>query len=58
MVNNVPCEECGDCGERYFQAEALKNIEKKFNDTRFAKDLIGRKSMSEVTLPREEFEEI
>jgi YgiT-type zinc finger domain-containing protein len=24
IVNNVPCEECEYCGERYFKAEALK----------------------------------
>ena len=30
IVNNVPCEECEYCGERYFKAEILKAIESDF----------------------------
>ncbi len=27
VVENVPCEECGFCGERYYKADVLKQIE-------------------------------
>ena len=27
FVNNVPCVECAFCGEQYFEAKVLKQIE-------------------------------
>ncbi|MCP4150257.1 MAG: type II toxin-antitoxin system MqsA family antitoxin [bacterium] len=30
LVENVPCEECTYCGERYYEAVTLKKIEKDF----------------------------
>ena len=54
VVNNVPCEECEYCGEQYFKAEALKKIEKEFNNIYFS----GKKVKKEVKVPVEEFVEI
>jgi YgiT-type zinc finger domain-containing protein len=30
IVRDVPCEVCLHCGERYYPAEALLNVEKRF----------------------------
>ncbi len=30
IVNNTPCEECEFCGEQYFKASVLKQIETDF----------------------------
>jgi YgiT-type zinc finger domain-containing protein len=30
IVRNVPCEVCLHCGERYYPAEALLSVEKRF----------------------------
>jgi YgiT-type zinc finger domain-containing protein len=54
VVNNVPCEECEFCGEQYFEAEALKKIEKEFNEIYQR----GKKARKEVTVPIEEFVDI
>lgn len=27
IVKNVPCEECSDCGEKYFSDEVMKKLE-------------------------------
>jgi hypothetical protein len=31
-VNDVPCRQCGYCGEHYFGGQVLRHTEKKFND--------------------------
>lgn len=54
IVNNVPCEECEYCGEQYFEAEALKKIEKDFMDIYFSK----KKTRRKINVPIEEFLEI
>jgi YgiT-type zinc finger domain-containing protein len=54
MVNNVPCEECENCGEQYFKAEVLKKIEKEFNAIYSS----GKKARSEIKIPVEEFVDI
>ena len=51
MVNDVPCEECDFCGEQYFKAEALKKIERDYNDIY----LSGKKVIKQITIPVEEF---
>ena len=51
MVNDVPCEECDFCGEQYFKSEALKKIERDYNDIY----LSGKKVIKQITIPVEEF---
>ncbi len=51
IVSGVPCEECTYCGERYYQAKVLRQIEDNF-------DLIekGKKRPRKaITVPVEEF---
>jgi len=31
MIDDVPCEQCEFCGEQYFEARVLKNIEMEFD---------------------------
>ena len=31
IVKNVPCEECGQCGEKYFTEEVAEKLEKIIN---------------------------
>ena len=54
VVNNVPCEECEYCGEKYYKSEVLKKIEKDFNDIYF----LGKKVKKELKVPVEEYIEI
>ncbi|MBI5141743.1 MAG: YgiT-type zinc finger protein [Nitrospirae bacterium] len=54
VVNNVPCEECEYCGERYFRAHDLKRIEKDF----FAIYEHGKKAARKISVPVEEFVEL
>lgn len=51
IMNNVPCEECDFCGEQYFEAGALKKIEKAFFDIHQS----GKKAAKEISVPVEEF---
>ncbi|MBF0316948.1 MAG: YgiT-type zinc finger protein [Nitrospirae bacterium] len=53
IVNSVPCQECGFCGEQYFEAAVLKKIEKDFHDIYFH----GRAVEQEIKVPVEEFVE-
>jgi len=53
-VNNVPCEECEYCGERYFKADVLKTIEKEFVKIFSAK----KKPKKQLRVPVEEFAEL
>ncbi len=50
-VNNVPCEECTYCGERYYLAPVIKRIEREFAAIHHG----GKKPEAEVTMPMEEF---
>ena len=54
MVNNVPCEECEYCGERYFKGVDLEKIETDFRAIYSS----GKKVKKEVAVPVEEFAEI
>ncbi|SIQ11418.1 YgiT-type zinc finger domain-containing protein [Alkalispirochaeta americana] len=53
VVNNVPCEECNSCGERYYAAKNLKRIEAEFE----ALERGEKTARQEVTVPVEEFAE-
>lgn len=54
IVNEVPCEQCDYCGEQYFQANVLKQIEKEFEFIyRY-----GKKVNRELRVPVEQFSEI
>lgn len=51
IVNDVPCEECEYCGEQYFKAEVLKQIEDDFNQV-----YAGRKvPLQRLLIPMESF---
>ena len=53
VVNNVPCEECSGCGERYYDASVLRQIEAEFDAiTRGEKD-----PRHELIVPVEEYSE-
>lgn len=54
IVDDVPCEQCEYCGEQYFKASVLKQIEKEFN----AIYLHGKKVKKELTIPLTQFFEI
>ena len=54
LVNNVPCEECEYCGERYFKAVVLKKVEKDFHDIYSS----GKRVKKQVKMPVEDFVEI
>ena len=34
IVKNVPCEECSECGEKYFSDEVMEKLEKIVNKAR------------------------
>ena len=50
IVNNVPCYQCEYCGEKYFEAKVVKQIEKEF----FAIQN-GKKIPQEISVPVEDF---
>ncbi len=52
IVNHVPCQQCDYCGEKYFEARVLKQIEMEF----FAIQK-GKKSSHEISVPIEDFEQ-
>lgn len=54
LVENVPCEECEYCGEKYFEAEVLKKIEQEYLE--IYKN--GKKVKKEVSVPVEEYFEL
>jgi YgiT-type zinc finger domain-containing protein len=51
IVDDVPCEQCEFCGEKYFSAEVLKKIENDFFEVHSAR----RKPQSEILVPVEHF---
>ncbi|MEA2013677.1 MAG: type II toxin-antitoxin system MqsA family antitoxin [Verrucomicrobiota bacterium] len=53
IVENVPCEECDYCGERYYKASVIKKIEEDFNNIHYH----GVKSKRELHVPVENFSE-
>ncbi|MBM4312237.1 MAG: YgiT-type zinc finger protein [Deltaproteobacteria bacterium] len=54
LVNNVPCEQCEFCGEKYFKAQVLRNIELDFKKIYSA----GKKAKKELKVPVEEYKEV
>ncbi|HEY83848.1 MAG TPA: type II toxin-antitoxin system MqsA family antitoxin [Chloroflexi bacterium] len=52
LVNEVPCEKCEYCGEQYFEAKVLKEIEQIFMDIHFA----GKETRKTIQVPVTEFE--
>lgn len=54
VVNEVPCEECDFCGERYYEAATLKKIEHAFEEISRS----GKKTSKEINVPVEEFAEL
>ena len=54
IVDNVPCEECEYCGERYFKSTVMKKIEKDFVDI-YAN---GKELRKRIEVPVEEFAEL
>ena len=50
----MPCEECGYCGEQYFQAQSLKKIEADFNNIYIS----GKRPKKKIQVPVEEFMDI
>jgi YgiT-type zinc finger domain-containing protein len=54
VVNNVPCEECEFCGERYYKADVLKRIEADFDKVISG----GKKTKKNLNVPVEEYAEI
>lgn len=54
IINNVPCKQCEYCGEQYFEAKVLKQIEKEYLNIYSS----GKKVNKEITIPVESFEEI
>ena len=52
LVNNVPCEICEFCGEKYFQAKVLKKIEADFVEIVIK---TNKKASNVISVPVEEF---
>jgi len=54
IINNVPCKQCEYCGEQYFEAKVLKQIEQEFNDVTSGKKQIT----THLSIPTESFKEL
>ena len=54
IINNVPCEECDFCGEKYYKSDVWKKIESEYN----AIYMSGKKASHEVTIPLENYIEV
>jgi len=54
LITDVPCEQCDNCGEQYFQASVLKKIEQEFESIHQR----GKKVSKELRVPVEQFSEI
>ena len=54
MVDDVPCEQCEFCGEQYFEANVLKNIEREFE----AIHSKGKNIKKKVVVPIEAYTDI
>jgi hypothetical protein len=51
LFKNVPAEICDYCGERYYEAKVLKNIEKEFSEVLNHQ----KKPSREIVMPVEEY---
>ena len=54
IIDDVPCEQCEFCGEQYFQANVLKNIEIEFDEI-YSK---GKNVKKKVEIPVEAYADI
>ena len=54
IIDEVPCEQCDFCGEQYFEANVLKNIEREFD----AIHLKGKIIKNKVLVPIEVYADI
>lgn len=54
IVDDVPCEQCEYCGEQYFEAGVMKNIEQEFN----AIYLKGKPVEKKIVIPVENYTDI
>ena len=54
IIDDVPCKQCKYCGERYFEAKVLKQIENEYNNIYS----LGKRANREITVPVENFQEI
>jgi YgiT-type zinc finger domain-containing protein len=54
IVNSVPCIQCEYCGEQYFQAKILKQIENEFMIIQSGKKVVEKK----LIVPVETFSQL
>jgi YgiT-type zinc finger domain-containing protein len=54
IVNDVPCQQCEFCGEQYFKASVLENIEMEFDAIRSK----GKSVKKKVVIPVEAYKDI
>ncbi len=54
LINKVPCIQCEYCGEKYFEAKVLKQIETEFSNIYSGKKKINK----EIIMPTENFSEV
>ena len=54
IVDEVPCEQCEFCGEQYFEASVLKNIEIEFDEIHSK----GKSIKNKVVVPIEAYTDI
>ena len=45
IIKNVPCEECEECGEKYFSDEVMVRLEKIVEQVRYLSQIIIIKSL-------------
>lgn len=54
LIDDVPCIQCEYCGEQYFEAKVLKQIEKEFSNIYSGR----KKANKEIIVPMESFQEL
>ena len=54
IINHVPCKQCEYCGEQYFEAKVLKQIEQEYLNIYSS----GKKVRKAIQVPVESFQEI
>ena len=54
LINNVPCKQCEFCGEKYFEAKVLRQIEEEFLNIQSGKKKVSK----ELIIPFEDFTEM
>ncbi len=54
LIDKVPCTQCEYCGEQYFEAKVLKQIESEFSNIYSGRKKVNR----EIVIPTESFSEM